>query len=84
MFMPSARNWEEMKYETEGCWPLPIDKGDEFALVTKMGVSSIKGLCIFYFREFLGVMEWFHWGQMLWRWSWMLLNSALGTLIFLG
>jgi hypothetical protein len=42
MFIPSARNWEEMKYEAAGCWPLPINKGDEFALVTKMAASSIK------------------------------------------
>ena len=42
MFMPSARNWEEMKYEAAGCWPLPINKGDEFALVTKMPASTIK------------------------------------------
>lgn len=42
MFMPSARSWEEMKYEAAGCWPLPINKGDEFALVTKVPASSIK------------------------------------------
>lgn len=42
MFLPSARNWEEMKYEAAGCWPLPINKGDEFALVSKMAASSIK------------------------------------------
>lgn len=42
MFMPSARNWEEMKYEAAGCWPLPINRGDEFALVTKMPASTIK------------------------------------------
>jgi len=42
MFMPSARNWEEMKYEPAGCWPLPINNGDEFALVTKMPASAIK------------------------------------------
>ena len=42
MFMPSARNWEEMKYEPVGCWPLPINSGDEFALVTKMPVSTVK------------------------------------------
>lgn len=40
--MPSARNWQEMTYEAAGCWPLPINNGDEFALVTKMGASSIK------------------------------------------
>jgi hypothetical protein len=44
MFMPSARIWEEMKYEAEGCWPLPINNGDEFALVTKMAASSIKAV----------------------------------------
>lgn len=44
MFMPSARNWEEMKFEAAGCWPLPINKGDEFALVTKMPVAAIKAL----------------------------------------
>ena len=44
MFMPSARNWEEMKYEPAGCWPLPINKGDEFAIVTKMPTSSIKSV----------------------------------------
>ncbi len=42
MFTPSSRNWEEMKYEAAGCWPLPINKGEEFALVTKMGASTIK------------------------------------------
>ena len=42
MFMPSARNWEEMKYEAAGCWPLPINNGNEFAIVTKMGTASIK------------------------------------------
>jgi hypothetical protein len=42
MFTPSSRNWEEMKYEAAGCWPLPINKGDEFALVTKMPASTIK------------------------------------------
>jgi hypothetical protein len=42
MFMPSSRNWEEMKYEAAGCWPLPINNGDEFALVTKMSASTIK------------------------------------------
>ena len=42
MFTPSSRNWEEMKYEAAGCWPLPINKGDEFALVTKMPASIIK------------------------------------------
>jgi hypothetical protein len=42
MFMPSERNWEEMKYEAAGCWPLPINKGDEYALVTKMSASAIK------------------------------------------
>ncbi len=42
MFMPSSRNWEEMKYEAAGCWPLPINNGDEFALVTKMAASTIK------------------------------------------
>lgn len=42
MFMPSARNWEEMKYEAGGCWPLPINDGNEFALVTKMPASTIK------------------------------------------
>ncbi len=44
MFIPSERNWEEMKYEAAGCWPLPINKGDEFALVTKMPTSSIKAV----------------------------------------
>lgn len=44
MFMPSARNWEEMKYEAAGCWTLPINKGDEFALIAKMAVSSIKAV----------------------------------------
>lgn len=33
-----------MKYEAAGCWPLPINKGDEFALVTKMPASTIKAL----------------------------------------
>ncbi|QDU76943.1 hypothetical protein Pan97_40000 [Bremerella volcania] len=42
MFMPSSRNWEEMKYESAGCWPLPINGGDEYALVTKMAASTIK------------------------------------------
>jgi len=42
MFMPSERNWEEMKYEAAGCWPLPINGGNEFALVTKMATSVIK------------------------------------------
>lgn len=42
MFLLSDRNWEEMKYEASGCWPLPINNGDEFALVTKMAASSIK------------------------------------------
>lgn len=42
MFTPSSRNWEEMKYESAGCWPLPINNGDEFAIVTKMGASTIK------------------------------------------
>lgn len=42
MFMPSARNWEEMKYEAAGCWPLPINSGDEFAFITKMPTSTIK------------------------------------------
>ncbi|TMQ08652.1 MAG: hypothetical protein E6J90_40070 [Deltaproteobacteria bacterium] len=31
-----------MKYEAAGCWPLPINNGDEFALVTKMAASTIK------------------------------------------
>ena len=44
MFMPSSRNWEEMKYEAAGCWPLPVNKGDEFALVTKMPASTIKAV----------------------------------------
>lgn len=44
MFMPSARNWEEMKYEAAGSWPLPINNGDEFAIVTKMGTTSIKAV----------------------------------------
>lgn len=44
MFMPSARNWEEMKFEAAGCWPLPINQGDEFALVIKMAMSSIKAV----------------------------------------
>ncbi len=42
MFIPSSRNWEEMKNEAAGCWPLPINKGDEFALVTKMSALTIK------------------------------------------
>lgn len=45
MFTPSTRNWEEMQYEEAGCWPLPINKGDEFALVTKMSASTIKAAC---------------------------------------
>lgn len=44
MFIPSERNWEEMKYESAGCWPLPINRGDEFALIVKMPASSIKAL----------------------------------------
>ncbi len=44
MFMPSERNWEEMKYESAGCWPLPINDGNEFALVTKMATSVIKAV----------------------------------------
>jgi len=44
MFIPSERIWEEMKYEAAGCWPVPINNGDEFALVTKMPASSIKAL----------------------------------------
>ncbi|HZZ42774.1 MAG TPA: hypothetical protein VFE58_07540 [Tepidisphaeraceae bacterium] len=42
MFLPSARNWEEMRNEVAGCWPLPIDSGDEFAFVVKMQTSVIK------------------------------------------
>src|SRR5438552_1694040 len=42
MFLASARNWEEMKYEPAGCWPLPINDGNEYALVTKMQTSVIK------------------------------------------
>ena len=42
MFMPSARNYEEMKYEPAGCWPLPINDGNEYALITKMPASVIK------------------------------------------
>src|SRR5438105_515380 len=42
MFLPSVRNWEEMKYEAAGCWPLPINNGDEFALITKMPASVVK------------------------------------------
>lgn len=45
MFMPSTRNWEEMKYEPAGCWPLPINGGKEYALVTKMAASVIKAVC---------------------------------------
>ncbi len=31
-----------MKYEAAGCWPLPINNGDEYALVTKMPASTVK------------------------------------------
>lgn len=31
-----------MKYEAAGCWPLPINNGEEYALVTKMATSVIK------------------------------------------
>ena len=42
MFIPSARNWEEMKYEAAGCLPLPINGGKEYALITKIAASVIK------------------------------------------
>ncbi len=45
MFMPSARNWNEMMYEPAGCWPLPINRGDEYAFVIKIPAVAIKAAC---------------------------------------
>ncbi len=42
MFMPSARIWEEMKYESIGFWPMPINRGDEYAFLIKMPTHVIK------------------------------------------
>lgn len=42
MFMPSARTWEEMKYEPAGFWPVPINKGDEYAFLLKVQTNAIK------------------------------------------
>jgi len=42
MFMPSARVWNEMKYEPVGFWPVPINRGDEYALLLKAPLHVIK------------------------------------------
>lgn len=42
MFMPSARVWQEMQYEPSGFWPVPINTGDEFALLAKVPTHVIK------------------------------------------
>lgn len=42
MFMPSARTWQEMKYEPAGFWPVPINRGDEFAFLLKAPTNVIK------------------------------------------
>ena len=42
MFIPSARTWEEMSYERAGFWPVPINKGDEYALLLKVPTNVIK------------------------------------------
>ncbi len=42
MFMPSARTWEEMKYEPAGFWPVPINNGDEYAFLLKVPTNVIK------------------------------------------
>ncbi len=42
MFMPSARVWNEMQFEPSGFWPVPINGGDEFALLAKLPTHVIK------------------------------------------
>jgi hypothetical protein len=42
MFMPSARVWNEMQFEPSGLWPVPINRGDEFALLAKLPTHVIK------------------------------------------
>lgn len=42
MFMPSARVWNEMKYEPVGFWPVPINQGDEYAFLLKAPTHVIK------------------------------------------
>lgn len=42
MFMPSERHWKEMKYEPAGFWPVPINSGNEFALLLKVSTNVIK------------------------------------------
>lgn len=42
MFLPSKRIWEEMKFEAVGLWPVPINRGDEFAFVLKAPTNVIK------------------------------------------
>lgn len=42
MFMPSERVWNEMKYEPVGFWPVPINAGDEYALLVKAPTNVLK------------------------------------------
>lgn len=44
MFMPSERNWREMKHEAAGLWPAPINNGDEYALLLKAPTHVIKSV----------------------------------------
>lgn len=42
--MPSERNWNEMQAEAAGLWPVPINKGDEYALLVKAPTHVIKSI----------------------------------------
>lgn len=42
MFMPSDRVWNEMKYEPAGFWPVPINRGYDYAFLLKAPTHVIK------------------------------------------
>lgn len=42
MFIPSARIWQEMQFESSGFWPVPINAGDEYAFMIKLPTNVIK------------------------------------------
>ncbi|HEV8718638.1 MAG TPA: hypothetical protein VGX03_38200 [Candidatus Binatia bacterium] len=44
MFVPSARIWQEMQCEPAGFWPVPINRGDEYAFLLKVPTHVIKAV----------------------------------------